>query len=185
MKKQLIIGALFLAAILLVNTSANAQTAAPASTTANVTITLGDVISFTGSEIVPIGFDYSTAAKYGVDQTSSDKTKLVITSTQPYSLTVKSNGSQFIRATAGTTADNINVGVLSVVATSTTSGGVIAPPVTLSTTPQALITAAPLGAAKQTMIEYTIPGTASNSTAILGKKADTYSQAITFTATAP
>lgn len=56
--------------------------------------------------------------------------------------------------------------------------------VVLSATDQTLVTNAPLGSALTLNLDYTIPAAKSSSADILGKPAGTYTQTVTYTATA-
>ncbi|SHE48158.1 hypothetical protein SAMN05444408_101575 [Chryseobacterium takakiae] len=56
--------------------------------------------------------------------------------------------------------------------------------VVLSATDQTLVANAPLGSALTLNLDYTIPAAQSSSSKILGKPAGTYTQTVTYTATA-
>lgn len=179
MKNQIILTALALGTFLVAQNQLQAQ----ATTTVN--ITLADVISIDESLSSAAGgvvnFSYSTAEHYNSDQTVNVPTSLVVTSTSSFDIDVKANGENF---TSG--SDNIPVDVLTIqpVTGGTTTMTGTPSNVELSTTDQKLITGADLGSELVLELDYLIPAAKSSSSDILGKPAGTYTQTVTYTATA-
>ena len=117
--------------------------------------------------------DYNTTKKVNVP------TSLKVTSTKSFNVTVKAATANFSDGT-----NLIPVDVMTIQgATGGTMGG-SRPSIILSTTDQVLIGAAPLGSALTLNLDYTIPAAESSSAKILGKPAGTYTQSVTYTATA-
>lgn len=182
MKKQLIISALSFATILLINTSVKAQTPAAQTATTAMTITLADVISIDPTSTAVggnVAFDYVDEAAYRAEQT--DQNSLTITSTVPFDVNVKAGGPTFLGSgTAG--GETIPVGVMTI--SSASSIGATPTPVTLTDENQALVTGATIGSEKVLVLDYTISATKGSSTDILGKKAGSYKQDVTYTVSA-
>ena|SRR5690606_13039410 len=176
MKKQIIIATLALGAILFGTNNAQAQTATTA-----VNIKLSDVISIDEGSVANNGivdFNYITAQDYNTTKTTTVPSSLIITSTKNFNVTVKAGGASF---TDGT--NNIPVDVLTIKAAGGTMHGT-QNTVVLSTNDQVLIGNAPLGSALKLNLDYEIPANESSSSKILGKPAGTYTQNVTYTATA-
>ncbi|WP_026451264.1 hypothetical protein [Aequorivita capsosiphonis] len=177
MKKQLIIATLALGAIVFGTNNVQAQTATTA-----VNIILSDVISIDAGSVAnggSVAFNYVTAEDYNTDTTVNVPTSLKVTSTKNFDVKVKADGANF---TDGT--NNIPVNVLTIKAA---TGGTMAGTqnnVVLSTTDQILIGNAPLGSALTLDLDYEIPAAKSSSADILGKPVGTYTQNVTYTATA-
>src|SRR5690606_22170005 len=130
-----------------------------------------------------VAFNYATAADYNSEKTVPQANALKITSTKPFNVKVKAGGANFAH---GTTATNIiPVDDLPIKAASDvgTMGGTKSA-VVLSSSDQNLVTNAPLGSALTLNLDYTIPAAQSSSAKILGKPAGTYTQTVTYTATA-
>ncbi len=180
MKKQIIIATLALGAIVFGTNNAQAQVTTATATT-RVNIILNDVISIDAGSVANGGvvdFNYVTAADYNSDKTVNVPTSLKVTSTKNFDVKVKADGANF---TDGT--NNIPVNVLTINAAGGTIAGTQAT-IVLSTTDQTLIANAPLGSALTLDLDYTIPAAKSSSADILGKPAGTYTQTVTYTATA-
>ena len=180
MKKQIAIAALTFGAVLFGTNKVQAQNT---TATTTVNITLNDVISIdAGSTAIgnTVDFNYATAADYNADQTVSKANSLKVTSTKNFSVNVKAGGAGFVN---GTNLIPVNVLTIKAAAASGTMGGTKAA-VVLSETDQALVTNAPLGSALTLNLDYTIPAAKSSSSDILGKPAGTYTQTVTYTATA-
>ena len=179
MKKQIILTALTLGAIVLGTNNVQAQN--KTATTA-VNIILNDVISIdTGSIAIggAVDFKYVTAADYNSEKTATVAKSLIVTSTKNFDVKVKADGANFNNG-----INTIPVNVLTIKAA---TGGTVAGTkntVVLSTTDQVLIANAPLGSALTLNLDYTIPAAKSSSSDILGKPAGTYTQNVTYTATA-
>src|SRR5690606_13540174 len=182
MKKQIIIVALALVAIGLGSNKVLAQSN---TATTTVNITLADVIAIDQTASAAAGgvvnFDYSTAEDYNSDQTVNVPTSLVVTSTNTFDIKVKADGANFISG-----SDNIPVDVLTIkpVMSGTTTMTGTPSNVVLSTTDQTLVSGAELGSNRVLELDYFIPEAKSSSPAILGKPEGTYTQTVTYTATA-
>ncbi|MCC9033517.1 peptidoglycan-binding protein LysM [Chryseobacterium sp. Ch-15] len=180
MTKQFVIAALTLGAIVLGTNNAKAQNT---TATTTVNITLNDVISIdAGSTAIgnTVDFNYATAADYNSDQTINKANSLKVTSTKNFNVKVKAGGANFMN---GTNLIPVNVLTIKAATASGTMGGTKSA-VVLSATDQTLVTNAPLGSALTLNLDYTIPAVKSSSSDILGKPAGTYTQTVTYTATA-
>ena len=180
MTKQFVIAALTLGAIVLGTNNAKAQNT---TATTTVNITLNDVISIdAGSTAIgnTVDFNYATAADYNSDQTITKANSLKVTSTKNFNVKVKAGGANFMN---GTNLIPVNVLTIKAATASGTMGGTKSA-VVLSATDQTLVTNAPLGSALTLNLDYTIPAVKSSSSDILGKPAGTYTQTVTYTATA-
>lgn len=181
MKNQILIVAFALALTSFGVNHASAQNAA----TATVNITLADVISIDQTSSAAAGgvvnFDYSTAENYNSDQTVNVPTSLVVTSTNTFDIDVKANGDNF-----EFNSNSIPVSVLTIkpITSGTTTMNGTPSDVVLSTTDQTLISGADLGSQVVLELDYFIPAAKASSSDILGKPAGTYTQTITYTATA-
>ncbi|MBO6186718.1 MAG: peptidoglycan-binding protein LysM, partial [Chryseobacterium sp.] len=175
-----VIAALTLGAIVLGTNNAKAQNT---TATTTVNITLNDVISIdAGSTAIgnTVDFNYATAADYNSDQTINKANSLKVTSTKNFNVKVKAGGANFMN---GTNLIPVNVLTIKAATASGTMGGTKSA-VVLSATDQTLVTNAPLGSALTLNLDYTIPAVKSSSSDILGKPAGTYTQTVTYTATA-
>ena len=175
MKKQIIIAVFVLGAFLFGTVNAQAQTA-----TTNVNLILADVISIDSGVAVSgiVDFSYTTSADYNSSKSVIVPESLVITSSTNFNVNVKADGLNFING-----SNIIPVNVLQIkAATGGTMNGTFND-ITLSTTNQKLVSIADKGAQKSLSIQYTI--SADNaSKVLLGKPAGTYTQTVTYTATA-
>ena len=187
MKKQIITIVLALVVVILGTNMATAQnrSAQNANATTTVNIALADVIAIDQTASAAVGgvvnFEYSTAEDYNSDQTINVPNSLVVTSTKSFDIKVKADGPKFENG-----RDFIHVDVLTIKpvmgGTSTMTG--TPSNVVLSPAKQTLISGADLGSALVLELEYFIPKAKSSSPAILGKPAGTYTQTVTYTATA-
>ena len=181
MKNQIIFTALTLGAIILGTNTVQAQS--NTATTA-VNIVLNDVISIDAGSVAIGGvveFNYVTAADYNTDKTATVANSLKVTSTKPFNVNVKAAGLNF---SDGTNLIPVDVLTIQGAAVVTGSMGGSRPVRTLTDANQILVANAPLGSALALDISYTIPATESSSSKILGKPAGTYTQNVTYTATA-
>ena len=181
MKNQIILSTLALAAILF---SANNTMAQNHTASTKVSINLADVISIDkGSAAVGglVEFNYNTAADYNSTKKSNVPSSLIVTSTKSFDINVKANGANFEKG-----RDMIPVNVLTIqpVTGGTTTINGTPSNVVLSTTDQKLISGADLGNDLVLELDYVIPESKSSSSDILGKPSGTYTQSITYTATA-
>ncbi|MEC3874385.1 peptidoglycan-binding protein LysM [Chryseobacterium salviniae] len=180
MKKQFAIAALTIGAFVL---GTNAIEAQNTTATTTVNITLNDVISIdAGSTAISgaVAFNYVTAADYNSEKTVAQANALKVTSTKNFNVKVKAGGANFIN---GTNLIPVDVLTIKASAAAGTMGGTKST-VVLSAADQTLVTNAPLGSALTLNLDYTIPAAKSSSSDILGKPAGTYTQTVTYTATA-
>ena len=180
MKKQIVIATLAFGAILFGTNNVQAQNT---TATTTVNITLNDVISIdAGSTAIgnSVDFNYVTAADYNTDQTITKANSLKVTSTKNFNVKVKAGGANFMN---GTNLIPVNVLTIKAATAAGTMGGTKTP-VVLSATDQTLVSNAPLGSALILNLDYIIPAAKSSSADILGKPAGTYTQTVTYTATA-
>ncbi len=179
MKKQLIIATLALGAIVFGTANLQAQTA-----TTEVNLKLSDVISIEGNSVANGGvvdFNYVTAEDYNTDTAVTQTTALIVTSTKIFNIMVKADGANFIN---GSNEIPVNVMNIKGAGSSSSAMGGTMNEITLSTDDQILVKNAPLGSKVALDLTYKIPATQSSSPNILGKPAGTYTQNVTYTATA-
>lgn len=181
MKKPILLSIFALAGIFTgMNTQAQSKTGA----TTTVNIQLVDVISIDApSNAVngEVNFLYSTAASYNTTQHWSVPTSLIVTSTKSFDVKVKANGADFINGSHKIPVDVLNV--KPVKGGTTTMNGSFRP-ITLSTSDQNIVSGASRGSKVALELDYEITAATSSSSAILGKPAGTYTQTVTYTATA-
>ena len=180
MTKQIAIAALTIGAIVLGTNNIQAQsTSNKASTTVN--IILADVISIDAGSIASEGivdFNYLTTTDYNTAKNVTVPNSLVITSSKNFDVKVKAEGANFVSG-----SNVIPVDVLQVKAV--TGGSLVGTlkEITLSAADQVLVSNATLGARKSLNIDYSISADKA-STVLLGKAPGTYTQKVTYTATA-
>ena len=178
MKNQFVIAALAFGAIVLGTNNVQAQSN-PATTTVN--IKLADVISIDQGSVASGGvvdFNYKNTTDYNTAKNVEVASSLVITSSKNFDVKVKAEGENFVNGTF-----NIPVNVLQIKAV---TGGTLVGTlneITLSKLDQELVTDAKLGAKQSLSIDYSISALKA-STVLLGKPAGTYTQKVTYTATA-
>ncbi|KVV15131.1 peptidoglycan-binding protein LysM [Flavobacterium sp. TAB 87] len=164
-------------ALFFCSTIINAQKAST-----SVNIILADVLSIDSESTAnggAIDFRYETVADYNSQKTATVPKSLVITFSKAFDVKVKANGAYFEN---GTNLIPINVITIRRNESSTLSG--TSTPVVLSTLDQVLVGGAALGSKLQLDLDYIIPQSKSSSTDILGKPAGTYTQTVTYTASA-
>ncbi len=182
MKKQIIISALALGAFVLGTNNIQAQTGTnsnPVSTRVN--IILSDVISIDEGSIASNGivdFNYVTTTDYNTAKNVTKDESLVITSSRNFDVKVKAEGENFV---SGTNLIPVNVLQIKAVTGGTMAGSLNE--ITLSNADQILVANATLGARKSLSIDYSISADKA-STVLLGKAPGTYTQKVTYTATA-
>ncbi|MEM0518017.1 peptidoglycan-binding protein LysM [Aequorivita flava] len=181
MKNLVIISTLALGAFFFGTNNAAAQNN---TATTTVNIILADVISIDAGSVAiggEVAFNYVTAADYNTDTTINVPNSLKVTSTKNFDIKVKADGANFTNGT-----NNIPVNVLTIkpVAGGTTTMTGTPANIVLTTSDQTLISNATLGSAVVLELDYLIPAARSSSTDILGKPAGTYTQTVTYTATA-
>jgi hypothetical protein len=179
MKKQLFIAALSLGATALGTEQVMAQNSDQVSTSVN--IILSDVIAMDIGSVASEGtvdFNYGSTNDYNSSKNVTVPNSLIIISSKNFDVKVKSEGTHFVSG-----ANVIPVDILQVKAI---PGGSLAGSlneVTLSTTDQVLVSNASLGTKQSLNIAYSI--SAENaSKVLLGKPQGTYTQKVTYTATA-
>lgn len=179
MKKQIFIVALSLVAIALGNHQAMAQNSEQVSTSVN--IILSDVIAMDIGSVASEGavdFNYGNTNDYNSAKNVTVPNSLVIISSKNFDVNVKSEGTHFVSGTNVIPVDIIQVKAI--------PGGSLVGTlneVTLSAHDQVLVSNASLGTKQSLNIAYSI--SAENaSRVLLGKPQGTYTQRITYTATA-
>jgi hypothetical protein len=179
MKKQIVIAALALGAIVLGTNTIQAQATTPSTT---VNIKLADVISIDAGSVATngiVGFNYATSTDYNSPQNVTVANSLIVTSSNNFNVKVKAEGANFMNG-----SNVIPVDVLQVKAV--TAGGTMVgtfKTIALSAADQELVSNATLGAKKSLSIDYSISADKA-STVLLGKEPGTYTQKVIYTATA-
>ena len=178
MKKQIIISALALGAFVLGTNYSQAQSN-PVSTTVN--IILSDIISIDEGSLASEGvvdFNYVTTTDYNSAKNVTVENSLIVTSSKNFDVKVKAEGENFING-----SNLIPVNVLQVKAVA--GGSMVGSfnEITLSNEDQILVDNATLGARKSLSIDYSISAEKAQ-TVLLGKEPGTYTQRVTYTATA-
>ena len=179
MKKQIVIATVALGAFFF--TTNNAQAQAPVSVATNVNIILSDVISIDAGSVANSGsvdFNYVAATDYNSAKNVTVANSLIVTSSKNFDVKVKAEGPNFVSGT-----NLIPVNVLQVKAVEDGTMGGTKNDITLSTADQTLVTNATLGAQKSLSIDYSISAVKAQ-TILLGKPVGTYTQKVTYTATA-
>ena len=179
MKKQIAIAVFSLGLISLGSNMVSAQSSEHVNTSVN--IILADVISIdvgSAGSGGAVDFNYVNTADYNSSKNVTVPNSLVINSSKNFDLKIKSEGANFASG-----ANLIPVDVLQVKAV---SGGTLMGTmneVTLSTVDQLLVSNASLGAKQSLNIAYSISAEKA-SKVLLGKPKGTYTQTVTYTATA-
>ncbi|KFF10411.1 peptidoglycan-binding protein LysM [Chryseobacterium soli] len=178
MKKRIFITALSLGAIASGTDLALAQNSEQVSSSVN--IILADVIAMDVGSVASggtIDFNYVNTTDYNSSKNVTVPNSLVIISSKNFDVKVKSEGANFVSG-----ANAIPVDILQVKAIPGSLTGTLNE-VTLSTTNQALVSNASPGAKQSLNIAYSISAEKA-SNVLLGKPKGTYTQTITYTATA-
>lgn len=179
MKKQIFIAASFLGAVTLGTHQVLAQNSGQASTSVN--IILADVISMDVGTVASGGavdFNYVNTTDYNSSKNVTVPNSLVIISSKNFDVKVKSDGANFVSG-----ANVIPVDVLQVKAIAGGSLTGTLNEVTLSPNDQVLVSNASSGAKQSLNIAYSISAEKA-SKVLLGKPKGTYTQTVTYTATA-
>jgi len=179
MKKQNAIAALTFGAIALGTTPVLAQNSEQVNTAVN--IILADVIAMDIGTVASGGsvdFNYVNTTDYNSSKNVTVPNSLVIISSKNFDVKVKSEGANFVSG-----ANVIPVDILQVKAVAGGSLMGTMNEVTLSTADQVLLGNASSGAKLSLNIAYSISAEKA-STVLLGKPAGTYTQTVTYTATA-
>lgn len=151
-------------------------------TKTRINITLADVISIEPNSAAiggSVNFLYENVNDYNSEKTTTIPNSLIITFTKPFDLRVKANGENFENG-----SHNIPVNVLTIRRNESSKITGVSNPIILSTQDQVLISGADLGSKLNLDLDYIIPKARSSSNDILGKPAGTYTQQVTYTATA-
>ena len=168
---------LFISALFLTTSFAKAQEVAT-----KVNITLADVLSIDSESAAnggAVDFRYETVSDYNSQKTATVPKSLVVTFSKAFDVKVRANGEYFEN---GINQIPINVITIQRNESSTLMGK--STPIILSTTDQVLVGSAALGLKLQLDLDYIIPKAKSSSTDILGKPAGSYTQTVTYTASA-
>ena len=179
MKKQIAIAALTIGAVVLGTDQVLAQNSEQASTSVN--IILADVIAMDIGTVASEGtvdFNYGSTNDYNSSKNVTVPNSLVIISSKNFDVKVKSEGANFVSG-----ANAIPVDILQVKAVPGGSLVGTMNEVTLSTNDQVLVSNASLGSKQSLNIAYSISAEKA-SKVLLGKPRGTYTQKITYTATA-
>lgn len=176
-KREIIITAFTLAIMII---GANTALAQKATTTIN--LVLADVISIEPSSAAnggTVDFLYENVNDYNSEKTTTIPNSLIITFTKPFDLKVRANGENFENG-----SNFIPVNVLTIKRNESSQITGNSSPIILSTQDQVLISSANSGSKLNLDLDYIIPQARSSSSDILGKPAGTYTQKVTYTATA-
>ena len=179
MKKQIFIAALSLGANALGTNQLMAQNSEQVSTSVN--IILSDVIAMDIGTVASKGavdFSYGSTKDYNSSKNVTIPNSLVIISSKNFDVKVKSEGTHFVSG-----ANVIPVDILQIKAIPGGSLTGTLNDVTLSATDQVLVSNASLGTKQSLNIAYSISAEKA-SKVLLGKPQGTYTQKITYTATA-
>lgn len=179
MKKQIAIAAFSLGLISLGSNQVSAQNSNHVGTSVN--IILADIISIDEGSVASGGavdFNYLNTKDYNSSKSVTVPNSLVINSSKNFDVKIKSDGANFVSG-----ANLIPVDVLQVKAISGGSLMGTMNEVTLSTSDQVLVSNASLGAKQILNIAYSISAEKA-SKVLLGKPKGTYTQTVTYTATA-
>lgn len=122
-----------------------------------------------------VSLSFNTAEKYKTGATSTVSKQLLVNSTVPYTVTVKSISSSFSSSTPGNTT-TIPLHVLSIKEGNST-------PITLSTTPATIVSGGSPKIGAELDMTYSIPATKTSQ--LIGKPASTYTASIIYTITGP
>lgn len=179
MKRQIAIAAFASGLISLGSNHVSAQNSDNVSTSVN--IILADVISMDLGAVGSggaIDFNYANTSDYNSSKNVAVPNSLVINSSKKFDVKIKSEGANFVSG-----SNLIPVDVLQVKAVSGGSLMGTMNEVTLSTADQVLVSNASSGANQTLNIAYSISAEKA-SKVLLGKPKGTYTQTVTYTATA-
>lgn len=179
MKNQIVIIALSLVATAIGTNLVLAQNSENVSTSVN--IILGDIIAMDIGTVASEGavnFNYGSTKDYNSSKNVTVPNSLVIISSKNFDIKVKSEGAHFVSGSNVIPVDILQVRAI--------PGGRLVGTlneITLSTTDQVLVSNASLGNKQSLHIAYSI-SSENASKVLLGKPQGTYTQKITYTATA-
>ncbi len=158
------------------------NTALAQNATTRISIVLADVISIDQESVANggvIGFQYETVHDYNSEKTTTVPNSLIITFTKPFELKVKANGENFESG-----SNFIPVNVLTIKRNESSNMTGTSSPIILSNQDQVLVSGIGQGSRLTLDLDYIIPKAKSSSPDILGKPSGTYTQTVTYTATA-
>ncbi|RAJ33437.1 hypothetical protein [Pedobacter cryoconitis] len=176
MKKTLLVAAIVLAFTSIFNLKANAQAV---SGNVPLSIVLSDAFSITLGATPNVVFTYATAADYASSKTVLKSNHFTVVSNKPYSVAVKA-ATEFNVIAGNATPVSLSVVQVSIDPSTPTTGATYATPA-LTTTNQALVTAASATLTTAYNVNYSIPTAAG----LLGKVAGTYATNVVYTVTQP
>ncbi|OKS86597.1 hypothetical protein RG47T_2053 [Mucilaginibacter polytrichastri] len=151
--------------------------------TTSVHVKLVDILALAVNN-TDVNINFNTASDYQNGVSVPMAGHLTVTSNQAYTLNVKAAGNL---AGTGVNTDVLAPTILTVAlpttGNNTTLGAVPTTVAGLTTTNAALVTGASPGLLKLVDVNYSVPSSISATTALLGKKADTYTTTVTYTIT--
>lgn len=150
--------------------------------TTTINLVLADVISIEPGSVAnggTVDFHYENQSDYNSEKIKTVSNSLIITFSKPFDLKVKANGENFENGSSF-----IPVRVLTIKRNESSKITGTSSPIVLSTQDQVLVSGADRGSKLNLDLDYIIPQARSTSADILGKPAGTYTQKITYTATA-
>ena len=150
--------------------------------TTTINLILSDVLSIEPGSAASggaIDFSFNTVEDYNSEKFTTVPNSLIITFSKAFEIRVKANGDNFESG-----SNSIPIDVLTIQRNQSSSLNGDSSPVVLSTEDQVLVNAADIGYGLKLDLDYIIPASKSSSPDILGKPAGTYTQTLTYTATA-
>lgn len=163
--------------LLISSVSLNAQEA-----TTSINIILADVLSIDSESAAnggSVDFYYENVADYNSEKIATVPQSLIITFSKAFDVKVKANGHSFESG-----ANSIPVDVITIRRNESSTVSGTSSPVVLSTQDQLLVSGAALGSKLHLNLDYIIPQAKSSSSDILGKPSGTYTQTVTYSASA-
>ena len=185
-KKQIVINLIIIGVFILSINNYQAQSSGTMSTTSNtasteLNIIISDLIAIDqGSASCEgiVDFKYVTTSDYVSAKNVIVPSSLIITSSKCFDVKVKADSENFVSGSNFIPVDILKIKALN-------DGSLLGnlKEITLSTTDQVLVNNEPLGAKKSLNIDYSISASKA-STVLLGTAPGTYTQTVTYTATA-
>ncbi|MAP80381.1 MAG: peptidoglycan-binding protein LysM [Aequorivita sp.] len=176
-KQQLVLLIIGVFGLFFGNSNLQAQQA-----TTTINLVLNDVIAIDPESAANggnVNFNYEDIHDYNSEKTNNVPNSLIITFSKPFDLKVRANGTHFENG-----SNSIPVDVLTVKLNESSSIEGNSAPVVLSTSDQVLISGVGSGSKLNLDLDYIIPQERSSSSDILGKPSGSYTQQVTYTATA-
>lgn len=153
-----------------------------ATATTTVNLVLADVLSIHPGSVAngnSVDLNFNSVEDYNSGKIATIPNSLIITFSKAFDIRVKANGANF---EGGTNSIPVEVLTIQRNQSSTITGN--SNSIILSTEDQVLINAADVGYGLNLDLDYIIPADRSSSPDILGKPAGTYTQTVTYSATA-